>query len=89
MSKLNHMVIVQEDKDGLNQFVGSAVRRFRQKRKLSQKKLSKKIGLTQPKISRIETGKVEASASELFTISRVLRFDANEVFLDYQSQSVS
>lgn len=52
--------------------VGQALRSARQQRKLSQRMVSAKVGITQAQISRIESGSVDLRLSTLVELSRVL-----------------
>jgi transcriptional regulator with XRE-family HTH domain len=54
------------------EYLAKALKRARKKKKLSQRALSKKVGMPQPQISRIENAAVDLQASSLIELARAL-----------------
>ena len=58
------------DTDSIPYLIGAEIRRVRKEKKITQKELSEITGISQPNISNIEVGKMNAS---LRTIERILQ----------------
>lgn len=70
--------------DLLNATIGARLRRLREINGLTPAALAVLSGLRSGRIQRIESGKVEAAASELFAIGRVLGVSVTFFFDGYQ-----
>ena len=78
------------EKDGLYDIyykISIALFDYRQKHKLSQKKLAEKLGVTQPMIAKLESGDYNYTVEQLWKIATKLNFkfniDFEEIAVDY------
>lgn len=60
--------------------LGKNIKRYRLLQNLTQEKLAEKVGVHQTYIGKIETGKINASVKQLFTISRALKIKLSDIF---------
>lgn len=58
------------------------VKHFRNIRKLSQKELSERVGISRPYLSKIETGKAMPTMPIALKISNALKKDVKTIFFD-------
>lgn len=59
--------------------VGSNIKQYRKKRKMTQAQLGEKLGLSQAEISRIENGKVAVTTDQLDDIATALKVIVNKL----------
>lgn len=78
------------EKDGLYDIyykISIALFDYRQKHKLSQKKLAEKLGVTQPMVAKLESGDYNYTVEQLWKIATKLNFkfniDFEEIAVDY------
>ena len=78
------------EKDGLYDIyykISIALFDYRQKHKLSQKKLAEKLGVTQPMVAKLESGDYNYTVEQLWKIANKLNFkfsiDFEEIAVDY------
>jgi len=60
--------------------IGSRIRDFRLRRRLSQSQLAKRIGLTQQQVQKYEKGAVRISAARLMRIAGAMNVSADSLF---------
>lgn len=68
-----------KDKDLAN-YVGSKIKEYRKKRKLTQKELGKRIDKSDNTISNYETGAIAPSQDALFALAKVLEVKVDDFF---------
>ena len=61
--------------------IGSRIRGFRNKQKISQQRLADILKVNKSRIGRIERGEVEATASELLSMSDILKVKVEDILL--------
>ncbi|UYB50139.1 helix-turn-helix domain-containing protein (plasmid) [Lysinibacillus capsici] len=68
-----------KDKD-LTIYVGSKIKEYRKKRKMTQKELAKLINKSDNTISNYETGAIAPSQEALFALARILEVKVDDFF---------
>ena len=61
--------------------IGSRIRGFRNKQKISQQRLADILKVNKSRIGRIERGEVEVTASELLSMSDILKVKVEDILL--------
>lgn len=61
--------------------VGTRIREIRKQNKMTMQELSKRIGLTQPQLSRIENNQNMAQLDTLFNICKVFNITLSDFFI--------
>lgn len=69
-----------EEKFDLSKYVGSKIREYRKKKKMTQKELGEKIGVKHNTVSDYESGKISPEQDMLFALSRELGVSVDEFF---------
>ena len=67
------------DKKQLNEYVGKRIKEERQKRKIKQNELAKKIGIQNSTLSQYENGKSEPNQEMLFKIAEALGINVSDL----------
>ncbi|MGA4519632.1 helix-turn-helix domain-containing protein [Solibacillus silvestris] len=67
------------DKKQLNEYVGKRIKEERQKKKLKQNELAKKIGIQNSTLSQYENGKSEPNQEMLFKIAEALGINVSDL----------
>lgn len=67
------------DKKQLNEYVGKRIKEERQKKKLKQNELAKKIGIQNSTLSQYENGKSEPNQEMLFKIAEALEINVSDL----------
>ena len=67
------------DKNQLNEYVGKRIKEERQKKKLKQNELAKKIGIQNSTLSQYENGKSEPNQEMLFKIAEALGINVSDL----------
>ncbi|MBT2600920.1 MULTISPECIES: helix-turn-helix transcriptional regulator [unclassified Oceanobacillus] len=71
---------MEERNNELSKFVGSRIREYRKKKKLTQKDLGDIIGVKHNTISNYENGVISPEQDMLFAISRALEVKVDDLF---------
>lgn len=66
--------------ESINHLLGLRIKEIRQSRKISQEKLSEKLGIDPKYLSRIEVGKATPSLDILIKLAGELKVDVKDVF---------
>lgn len=64
---------------------GSVIREKREKANMSQAELAKQLGVSQPCIARYERNTLAIPLGIVPELTKILNFDANELFADCQN----
>jgi transcriptional regulator with XRE-family HTH domain len=67
--------------------IGHAIYEKRLEKRMTQAELSKKAGIAQPNLSRIESGKRDITVSTLIHISRAMNINPADFFLNFDKES--
>lgn len=74
------MVGLDEINLEMSEIMGIKISEIRRRRKISQKELAEKLGITRSHLSRVETGKVKASTRLLERIAKELNCSMKDFF---------